>query len=196
MEKNRLEAFTDGVIAIIITIMVLELKVPHGDNFEALRLLAPVFLSYVLSFIYVGIYWNNHHHMLNATHKISGGILWGNLHLLFWLSLIPFATNWMGESHFTAIPTATYGFVLLMAAIAYLILQWQIICIDRQQSFLKLAIGGDTKGKLSPVLYLIAIVFAFWYPKISQWIYVFVALIWLVPDTRIENAIQQKNPKI
>jgi uncharacterized membrane protein len=196
MEKNRLEAFTDGVIAIIITIMVLELKVPHGDNFDALKLLAPVFLSYVLSFLYVGIYWNNHHHMLNATHKVTGGILWGNLHLLFWLSLIPFATNWMGESHFTAIPTAIYGFVLLMAAIAYLILQWQIICIDRQQSFLKLAIGSDTKGKLSPILYLIAIVFAFWYPKISQWLYVLVALIWLVPDKRIESAIQKKTPNL
>jgi uncharacterized membrane protein len=193
MEKNRLEAFSDGVIAIIITIMVLELKVPHGDNFEALKLLAPVFLSYVLSFIYVGIYWNNHHHMLNATHKITGGILWGNLHLLFWLSLIPFATNWMGESHFTPIPTAIYGFVLLMAAIAYLILQWQIICIDRQQSFLKLAIGSDPKGKLSPLFYLIAILFAFWSPKISQLFYVFVAIIWLVPDRRIENAIQKKN---
>jgi len=196
MEKNRLEAFTDGVIAIIITIMVLELKVPHGDNFDALKLLAPVFLSYVLSFLYVGIYWNNHHHMLNATHKVTGGILWGNLHLLFWLSLIPFATNWMGESHFTAIPTAIYGFVLLMAAIAYLILQWQIICIDRQQSFLKIAIGSDTKGKLSPILYLIAIVFAFWYPKISQWLYVLVALIWLVPDKRIESAIQKKTPNL
>ena len=196
MEKNRLEAFTDGVIAIIITIMVLELKVPHGDNFDALKLLAPVFLSYVLSFLYVGIYWNNHHHMLNATHKVTGGILWGNLHLLFWLSLIPFATNWMGESHFTAIPTAIYGFVLLMAAIAYLILQWQINCIDRQQSFLKLAIGSDTKGKLSPILYLIAIVFAFWYPKISQWLYVLVALIWLVPDKRIESAIQKKTPNL
>jgi uncharacterized membrane protein len=188
--------FRSGVIAIIITIMVLELKVPHGDNFDALKLLAPVFLSYVLSFLYVGIYWNNHHHMLNATHKVTGGILWGNLHLLFWLSLIPFATNWMGESHFTAIPTAIYGFVLLMAAIAYLILQWQIICIDRQQSFLKLAIGSDTKGKLSPILYLIAIVFAFWYPKISQWLYVLVALIWLVPDKRIESAIQKKTPNL
>jgi uncharacterized membrane protein len=131
--------------------------------------------------------------MLNATHKITGGILWGNLHLLFWLSLIPFATNWMGESHFTPIPTAIYGFVLLMAAIAYLILQWQIICIDRHQSFLKLAIGSDPKGKLSPLLYLIAILFAFWYPKISQLFYVFVALIWLVPDRRIENAIQKKS---
>ncbi|MFM9835126.1 MAG: TMEM175 family protein [Methylophilaceae bacterium] len=195
MGKTRLEAFSDGVIAIIISIMVLELKVPHGENLEALASLLPTFLSYVLSFIYVGIYWNNHHHMLHAAHKVNGAILWSNLYLLFWLSLFPFATSWMGESHFTSIPSALYGFVLLMAAIAYFILQRQIIAVEGQHSVLKKAIGRDWKGKLSPVLYLVGIVAAFWSPKASQILYATVALIWLVPDTRIEYAIEKTASK-
>src|SRR5258706_380699 len=156
MGKSRLEAFSDGVIAIIITIMVLEMKVPHGDSLEALLPLVPVFLSYVLSFVYVGIYWNNHHHMLHTCVKVSGSVLWANLHLLFWLSLFPFATGWMGENHFAAVPTALYGVVLLMAAIAYYLLQQAIIPAQGQDSILKKAVGRDWKGKLSPVLYLVA----------------------------------------
>jgi uncharacterized membrane protein len=189
MGKSRLEAFSDGVIAIIITIMVLELKVPHGDNIDALISLIPVFLSYALSFIYVGIYWNNHHHMLHTCHKITGSILWANLHLLFWLSLFPFATAWMGENHFAAVPTAVYGIVLLMAAIAYLILQQFIIASQGANSLLKKAVGSDFKGKLSPLLYLIAIVLSFWSQWFSQGLYILVALIWLVPDRRIEKAL-------
>jgi uncharacterized membrane protein len=189
MGKSRLEAFSDGVIAIIITIMVLELKVPHGDNFDALTELIPVFLSYVLSFVYVGIYWNNHHHMLHTCHKITGSILWANLHLLFWLSLFPFATAWMGENHFAAVPTAAYGIVLLMAAIAYLILQQFIIASQGADSLLKKAVGSDFKGKLSSLLYLIAIVLSLWSPWVSQGLYILVALIWLVPDRRIEKAL-------
>ena len=194
MGKNRLEAFSDGVIAIIITIMVLELKVPHGDRIEVLAPLVPVFLSYVLSFIYLGIYWNNHHHMLHTCNKVTGPILWANLHLLFWLSLVPFATGWMGENHFAAAPSAIYGGVLLMAAIAYWILQGQIIASQGQNSILKKAIGGDWKGRISPVLYAVAIISAF----LSQWIsislYVLVALIWLVPDRRIERVLVGKEP--
>src|SRR5262245_41870387 len=182
MGKNRFEAFSDGVIAIIITIMVLELKVPHGDNLGALAPVVPVFLSYVLSFIYLGIYWNNHHHMLHTVHRVTGPILWANLHLLFWLSLIPFATGWMGENHFAAMPSALYGVVLLMAAIAYWILQQLIIASQGRDSLLKRAVGNDWKGKLSPVLYLIAIPAAFWSQWISQGLYVLVALVWLVPD--------------
>lgn len=189
MGKNRLEAFSDGVIAIIITIMVLELKVPHGDNLDALTALIPVFLSYVLSFIYVGIYWNNHHHMLHTCHKITGPILWANLHLLFWLSLFPFATAWMGENHFAALPTAAYGVVLLLAAIAYLILQQFIIASQGADSLLKKAVGSDFKGKLSLLLYLIAIILSFWSQWVSQGLYILVALIWLVPDRRIEKAL-------
>jgi uncharacterized membrane protein len=165
MNKNRLEAFSDGVIAIIITIMVLELKTPHEANLHALIPLWPVFLSYVLSFIYVGIYWNNHHHMLHLCNKVTGGILWANLHLLFWLSIIPFATGWMGESHFSQTPSALYGCVLLMAAVAYWILQNQIISNQGNQSVLKQAIGNDWKGKLSPVIYIAAIAFSFWTPS-------------------------------
>src|SRR5262245_53931557 len=157
MGRNRLEAFSDGVIAILITIMVLELKVPHGVDFTVLGPLWPVFLSYVLSFIYLGIYWNNHHHMLHACQRITGGILWANLHLLFWLSLVPFTTGWMGENHFAAVPCALYGFVLLMAAIAYLILQSLIIAAQEPGSVLERAVGGDWKGKLSPVFYITAI---------------------------------------
>ena len=193
MGKSRIEAFSDGVIAIIITIMVLEMKVPHGESMAALVPLIPVFLSYVLSFAYVGIYWNNHHHMLHACHKVTGPILWANLHLLFWLSLFPFATGWMGENHFAAAPTAFYGAILLMAAIAYWILQQLIIASQGSGSLLKKAVGNDWKGKASPVLYFIAIVVAFWSPWIAQALYVLVAMIWLVPDRRIENVLSSKD---
>jgi uncharacterized membrane protein len=189
MEKNRLEAFSDGVLAIIITIMVLELKVPHGDNFAALQPLLPVFLSYVLSFVYVGIYWNNHHHMFQSAKHVTGGILWANLHLLFWLSLFPFATGWMGENHFAPMPTAGYGLVLLMAALAYYLLQTTIITRQGPGSILAAAIGGDWKGKLSPVLYLTAIPLAFLRPWIAHGLYVSVALLWLIPDRRIEQKL-------
>jgi uncharacterized membrane protein len=189
--KNRLEAFSDGVIAIIITIMVLEMKVPHGSDFAAIRPLLPVFLSYVLSFVYVGIYWNNHHHMLHAAHKVSGGILWANLHLLFWLSLFPFATGWMGENHFTALPTALYGAVLLMAAIAYYILQTRIIAVHGNESLLARATRRDLKGRVSPVLYAMAIALAFVSPWLACAIYVAVALMWLVPDRRIESRVTE-----
>ncbi len=187
MGKARLEAFSDGVLAIIITIMVLDLKVPHGDKLSELVPLLPVFLSYVLSFVYIGIYWNNHHHLLYTVKKVSGGILWANLHLLFWLSLFPFATGWMGENHFSRLPTAFYGAVLLMAALSWLILQRSIIASHGDGSLLAKAIGGDLKGKSSPLLYVAAIPVAFLYPWISQVLYVFVALLWLVPDRRIEN---------
>jgi uncharacterized membrane protein len=189
MNKNRLEAFSDGVIAIIITIMVLELKVPHGEGLDALAPLIPVFLSYVLSFVYVGIYWNNHHHMLHTTHRVTGPMLWANLHLLFWLSLFPFATGWMGENHFAAAPSAVYGVVLLMAAAAYWILQRTIIASQGPDSLLKKAIGGDWKGNLSPLIYFVAILTAFQSPWLSQTLYVIVALVWLVPDRRIEHAL-------
>jgi uncharacterized membrane protein len=191
MGKNRLEAFSDGVIAILITIMVLELKVPHGVDFAVLGPLWPVFLSYVLSFIYLGIYWNNHHHMLHACQRVTGGVLWANLHLLFWLSLIPFATGWMGENHFAALPCALYGFVLLMAAIAYWILQNLIIAAEGPDSVLVRAVGGDWKGKLSPLFYITAIVVAFKWQWLSLVIYFLVAAIWLVPDRRIEHALAE-----
>jgi uncharacterized membrane protein len=191
MGKGRLEAFSDAVIAIIITIMVLELKVPHGDSFASLLPLLPIFLSYVLSFVYVGIYWNNHHHMLQACKKVSGAILWANLHLLFWLSLFPFATGWMGENHFAAIPSALYGVVLLMAAVAYLILQQTIIAKEGPTSILKSAVGHDWKGKLSFLVYLVAIASAFWREWIAQALYVVIALLWLIPDRRIEHALQR-----
>ena len=187
MGKARLEAFSDGVIAIIITIMVLEMKVPHGDSLGELAPVLPVFLSYVLSFVYVGIYWNNHHHLLHAASRVSGSILWANLHLLFWLSLFPFATGWMGENHFTAIPTALYGVVLLMAAIAFYLLELAIIRNQGSDSLLRKAVGRDWKGKLSPVLYVVAIVATLWSPWVSEAIYVSVALIWLIPDRRIER---------
>jgi len=189
MNKNRMEAFSDGVIAIIITIMVLELKVPRGENFQALALSIPVFLSYVLSFVYVGIYWNNHHHMLQTSNRVTGPMLWANLHLLFWLSLFPFATGWMGENHFAAAPSAFYGGVLLMAAVAYLILQQLIIKSQGRDSLLKKAVGNDWKGKLSLALYVMAILMAFWSHWISQAIYVLVALFWLIPDRRIERVL-------
>ncbi len=191
MQKNRLEAFSDGVLAIIITIMVLELRPPKDKtDLAALVPLLQVFLSYVLSFIYLGIYWNNHHHMLHATKRVSGGILWANLHLLFWLSLFPFTTAWVGENHAESTPTALYGFVLLMAAVAYYVLQRTIIAREGHQSLLKAAIGPDWKGKLSPVLYLSAIPLAFVNPWIANGIYVFVALIWVIPDQRIERVLK------
>ena len=189
MTKGRLEAFSDGVIAIIITIMVLELKVPHGGTPTDLAPLLPVFLSYVLSFLYVGIYWNNHHHMLHTCTGVTGAMLWANLHLLFWLSLFPFTTGWMGENHFTAVPTALYGLVLLMAAIAYYVLQQTIIRAQGQDSILKKAIGRDWKGKLSPVLYIVAIVAGFRFPWVAQAIFAIAALIWLIPDRRIEKRL-------
>src|SRR5712691_5037751 len=189
MKTTRLEAFSDGVLAIIITIMVLELKVPHAVELAALKPVLPVLLSYVLSFIYLGIYWNNHHHLFQAAEEVSGGILWANLHLLFWLSLFPFATGWMGENHFAALPTALYGVVLLMAAIAYYLLEHTIIRAQGPGSILKKAIGRDWKGKLSPVLYLVAIVATLYSPSIAEAIFVAAALIWLIPDRRIENVL-------
>jgi len=194
MGKGRLEAFSDGVIAIIITIMVLEMKVPHGDKLQDLLPLLPVFLSYVLSFVYVGIYWNNHHHMLHACTRVTGGMLWANLHLLFWLSLFPFATGWMGENHFTAMPTVLYGLVLLMAAIAYYLLAQSIIRAEGPESTLKKALGSDWKGKLSPLLYIVAMVVAIWAPWIAELIFVVAALIWLIPDRRIENVLLRDEP--
>src|SRR5438309_11774179 len=191
MPKGRLEAFSDGVLAIIITIMVLELKVPHGRDLTALRPLLPVFLSYVLSFVYVGIYWNNHHHMLQVTKHVTGLILWANLHLLFWLSLFPFVTGWMGENHFQSIPSALYGGVLLMAALAYYILQTLIIRLHGHESKLARAIGSDLKGKLSPALYAIAIGISFFKPWIAGCIYIGVALMWLIPDRRVESVLSR-----
>jgi uncharacterized membrane protein len=189
MTTGRLEAFSDGVIAIIITIMVLELKVPHGDGVKELWPLLPVFLSYILSFFYVGIYWNNHHHMLHACNTVTGAILWANLHFLFWLSLFPFTAGWMGENHFTALPTALYGMVLLMAAIAYYLLQRTIIRAQGQDSILKKAIGRDWKGKVSLALYIVAITATLRYAWIAQAVLVIAALIWLIPDRRIEKGL-------
>jgi len=189
VKTNRIEAFSDGVIAIIITIMVLELKVPEAVGPSELKPLLPVFLNYVLSFIYVGIYWNNHHHMFHSTKQVTGGMMWANLYLLFWLSLIPFTTAWVGQNHLAEIPTATYGFVLLMAAIAYYILQRTIIAQQGPGSILAKAIGADWKGKISPVCYLSAIPLAFVNPTISMVLYVFVALLWLIPDRRIERVL-------
>jgi uncharacterized membrane protein len=190
MEKGRLEAFSDGVIAIIITIMVLELKVPHGADFSALAPLLPVFLSYLLSFVYVGIYWNNHHHLLKATERVNGAIMWANLHLLFWLSLIPFATGWMGENHFAAVPTALYGVVLLMAAAAYFLLQMAIVAEHGRDSLLGGALGADYKGKLSPIFYLAAIGLSFVHQWLADAIYVGVALMWFIPDRRIARRVE------
>lgn len=189
MNKNRMEAFSDGVLAIIITIMVLEIKVPHGDKLKDLAPLIPVFLSYVLSFIYLAIYWNNHHHMMHTVKKVTGGILWANLHLLFWLSLIPFVTGWIGENNFTVIPMALYGIILLMAAIAYFILQRLIIKTHGKNSILAKAIGKDLKGKMSPPLYIAAIVSCWISVWIAGGLYIFVALMWLIPDRRIEIII-------
>ena len=193
MTRGRIEAFTDGVLAIIITIMVLEIKVPHGNYLDSLIPLIPIIISYILSFIYIGIYWNNHHHMLQTVTQVSGGILWANLHLLFWLSLVPFVTGWIGENNFSPIPMAFYGVVLLMASLAYFILQKMIISKQGSNSILSKALGADLKGKVSPALYILAI----FSTLISQWIaasiYVIVALIWLIPDRRIENALAETN---
>ena len=187
-----MEAFSDGVFAIIITIMVLELKVPHGSDWVVLKPLLAIFLSYVLSFIYLGIYWNNHHHLLKACPQVNGGILWANLHLLFWLSLFPFVTGWMGENHFTPLPSALYGVILLLAAIAYVILQTLIVAQHGgRESKLAQAIGKDWKGKLSPVFYALAIGASFIRPWIAGGIYVLVALMWLIPDRRIERVVRE-----
>ncbi|NGY06295.1 TMEM175 family protein [Solimonas terrae] len=190
MGKGRLEAFSDGVIAIIITIMVLELKIPHEATFGALSELWPTLLSYALSFVYVGIYWNNHHHMLHATDAVTGGVMWANLHFLFWLSLFPFVTGWMGENHFDSVPTALYGVVLLMAALAYFLLQTVIVRSQGEHSRLRRALGRDFKGKISPVLYATAIALAFVQRWIADLIYVAVAMMWLVPDRRIESRLK------
>jgi uncharacterized membrane protein len=192
MKTTRLEAFSDGVLAIIITIMVLELKVPHGVELAALKPVLPVLLSYVLSFIYLGIYWNNHHHLFQATEEVSGGILWANLHLLFWLSLFPFTTAWMGENHLAPIPTAIYGFVLLMAGTAYYVLERAIIAKQGRESFLARAVGKEWKGQLSLALYLAAIPLAFVRSWIAGALYVFGALLWLIPDPRIEKALKKR----
>jgi uncharacterized membrane protein len=190
MTKNRLEAFSDGVLAIIITIMVLELRVPHETGWAALGPVVPHLLAYVLSFVFLGIYWNNHHHLLHATHRVNGRILWANLHLLFWLSLVPFTTAWLGERHVASIPTATYGIVLLAAALAWTILQWEIVRLHGTESKLAQALGRDLKGKLSAGLYVAALPLAFVRPWIAIAIYVAVALMWLVPDRRIESRLE------
>ncbi len=189
MGKGRLEAFSDGVIAIIITIMVLEMKVPHGDALDDLRPILPIFLSYVLSYIYVGVYWTNHHHMLHAAKRVSGPVLWANLHLLFWLSLLPFGTGWMGENHFTSGPSALYGFILFMAGVSYIILQRAIIALEGESSLLRQAVGRDWKGKCSVMLYVLGMAMTCWSPFLSQMLYVIVAVMWLVPDRRIEGAL-------
>jgi TMEM175 potassium channel family protein len=191
MGKGRLEAFSDGVLAIIITIMVLELRVPHGDDLASLVPLIPKLLSYVLSFVYLAIYWNNHHHMLHVTHRVTGSILWANMHLLFWLSLIPFATGWMGENRFAPVPTVLYGVLLLMAGIAYWILTQAILKAEGADSVLAQAVGDDLKGKGSILLYVAALFLAFLHPAISRAVYVLVALIWLIPDRRIERALSE-----
>ena len=195
MGKGRLEAFSDGVLAIIITIMVLDLKVPKGITFDVLAPLAPVFVSYVLSYIYIGIYWNNHHHLLHATQRVTGRILWANLHLLFWLSLFPFVTAWMGQNDFAPLPVALYGAVFLMAALAYWVLQRSIMKSQGRDSLLAVAIGRDIKGKLSPAIYAIAIPLAFWSPWLAGTLYALVALMWLVPDRRIERVLTGGSPK-
>jgi uncharacterized membrane protein len=194
MGKGRLEAFSDAVLAIIITIMVLELRVPHEVDFAALRPLVPVLLSYVLSFVYLGIYWNNHHHLLHVTRRVTGATLWANLHLLFWLSLVPFVSAWMGENHLASTPTALYGVVLLMAAIAYLILQRQILRVEGPQSILAVAVGRDVKGKLSPFLYVLGIGAAYVDAGIADVVYALVAFMWLIPDRRIERALASAEP--
>ena len=191
MTKGRLEAFSDGVFAILITIMVLELRVPHGTDWAALRPLLPIFLTYVLSFVYLGIYWNNHHHMLYATDSINGKILWANMHLLFWLSLVPFVTGWMGENNFAPLPTAVYGVVMLLAAVAYTLLLRLILKQQGPNSKLAAAVGQDVKGKLSLLCYLLAIALAFVHQWISEGLYVLVALIWLIPDRRIESKLNE-----
>ena len=190
MGKTRLEAFSDGVIAIIITIMVLELKIPHGAEWATLKPLLPVFLSYLLSFLYLGIYWNNHHHMLHTVTRVSGGILWANLHLLFWLSLLPFPTRWMGDNHLAPLPSMAYGVILLASAIAYWLLQRRIIAADGHESTLRQALGSDWKGRLSPLLYLVGIAATVFNARLGQAFYTLVALLWLIPERRIEHELQ------
>jgi len=192
MSKGRMEAFSDGVLAIIITIMVLEIKVPHGDSLASLKSNGPAFLSYVLSFIYIGIYWNNHHHMLHTVQHVNGSALWANMHLLFWLSLVPFATDWMGENHFTTWPVILYGVVLFMAGFAYYILLHTLIRLHGKQSLLARAIGGDRKGILSNVIYAIGITLSFASPEIGLILYTAVAAMWLIPDPRIEKMLYSK----
>ena len=192
MDKNRLEAFSDGVFAVIITLMVLEMKVPHGADLYSLEPVLPVFLTYVLSFVYLGIYWNNYHHLMKAAPCINGAIMWANLHLLFWLSLFPFVTGWMGENHFTPIPSALYGAVLLLAAIAYYILQSLIVSVAGRDSKLASALGADWKGKISPLLYVLGIAVSFFHPWIANSIYAIAALTWLIPDRRIERLVYEK----
>ncbi len=194
MGKGRVEAFSDGVIAILITIMVLEMKVPSGETLAALVPVVPVFLSYVLSFVYLGIYWNNHHHLLHTVRRVTGPMLWANLHLLFWLSLVPFATGWMGANHFAPLPTALYGAVLLAAALAYYLLQLVIIRSHGPQSLLARAVGADWKGKASPLVYIVAIAASFVSAHAAQALYVLVALVWLVPDRRIERVLGEPEP--
>jgi uncharacterized membrane protein len=189
MDKRRVEAFSDAVLAIVITVMVLEMKIPHEANVAALRPLIPVFLSYALSFVFLGIYWNNHHHLLHITSGVSGAILWANMHLLFWLSLVPFVTGWMGENHFAPVPTAAYGVVLLLAGIAYLLLQQAILTQEGPDSALATALGKDWKGKFSPLIYIIAIPAAFLHAWMAGALYAFAALMWLVPDRRIERSV-------
>ncbi len=191
MKKGRLEAFSDGVLAIIITIMVLEMKVSHGNDFASLKPLIPVVISYILSFLYIGIYWNNHHHLMHTVTHVTGDVLWANLHLLFWLSLIPFVTGWMGENEFAVIPVALYGFILLMAAIAYFILQTRILKQHGKDSILAKALGNDLKGKISPILYVIALGSAYFSPLVAGGIYALVAFIWLIPDKRIERIFDE-----
>lgn len=192
MNKTRIEAFSDGVLAIIITIMVLELKAPHEGTFAAIKELGMPLCAYLLSFVYIGIYWNNHHHMFHAMKHVTGSVLWANLHLLFWLSLIPFVTDWVGESRLSALPTAAYGLVLLLAAIAYRILQQRILRVEGRTSVLARAVGRDVKGKLSPVVYATGVAIAFWHPWISAALYFAVALVWLIPDPRIERELTKK----
>lgn len=196
MGRNRLEAFSDGVLAIIITIMVLELKVPHGDNLAALEPLFPVFLSYILSFIYIGIYWNNHHHLLHTAQKVTGKVLWANTHLLFWLSLVPFSTSWMGENHFTLWPVVLYGVNLFMAGIAYYILAQSLIKVHGKESTLAIAVGADRKGMISVFIYGTAIVLCFVSPWIGLGLYAMVAVIWFIPDSRIEKRFSQERQEM
>ena len=191
MEKSRLLAFSDGVIAIIITIMVLELKVPQEASLSALVPVMPVFLSYVLSFLYISIYWNNHHHFFHLVHRVDGALLWANMHLLFWLSLVPFATGWMGANNFAPVPTAVYGVTILMPALAWQVMQWAIIRVQGRESTFAQALGRDLKGKISPVLYLAGILLAFVDPRIAGALYLLVALMWLIPDRRIERIVQR-----
>ncbi|MEP6617270.1 MAG: TMEM175 family protein [Ginsengibacter sp.] len=197
MGKGRLEAFSDGVLAIIITIMVLEMKAPHGSDLAALRPVIPVLISYILSFVYIGIYWNNHHHMMHVVREVNGTVLWANIHLLFWLSLVPFVTNWMGENHFATLPVALYGFNLLMAGVAYYLLAHSLVRLHGKSSTIGIAIGNDRKGKLSVIIYAIGIALCFIHPMLGFGCYILVAAMWFIPDKRIENKVvkEKENQK-